>query len=139
MLSKPLFREGLIGLGPYRVGYLLTKGEYVKKIKLDPLDPKTDIPETIKFYPTLNEAQTAFKLGEIDILQTIEKPTELLSWNRYVKIKKEPDPDQYVAVFFRTDKPPFDKKDFRKALAFSIPDELTNGQIHSPISKESWA
>lgn len=139
LLSKPLFRQGFIGLGPFRVSHLQSRGEFIKELKLEPLDPVSDSPETIKFYPTIRQAETAFELGEINILYTFEEQTELLEWKDYLKIQKEQNLNFYVTVLLRTDKPPFDQKLFRQALAYSIPNEITKGGINSPIPENSWA
>lgn len=138
LLSKPLFREGFIGLGPFRISHFQRRGEFIQELKLEPLDPAADSPETIKFYPTIRQAETAFKLGEINILRAFEEPTQLLEWEN-LNISQEQNFNFYVTTLFRTDKPPFDQKMFRQALANSIPDEVTNGGINSPIPENSWA
>src|SRR3989344_1260806 len=38
-LSKPLFRKGLLGVGPYKIASIRLKGEYVAYLKLTPLAP----------------------------------------------------------------------------------------------------
>lgn len=139
LFSKPLFREGLIGLGPFRVSHFQRRGEFIEELKLEPLDPAADSPETIKFYPTVKQAETAFKLGEINILRAFEKPTQLVKWEEYLNIAQEQNFSSYVTVLFRTDKPPLDQKLFRQALANSIPDEVTNRGINPPIPENSWA
>lgn len=139
LLSKPLFREGFVGLGTYKVKHIEWKGEYIRRIELEPLDPAADKPETIKFYPTLPQAITAFKLGEINTLQTIEPSAELQSWNRYLQIEENRGSNQYVTVLFNTDRPPFDQKQFRQALAYALPAEITGGELKSPIPTAYWA
>lgn len=139
LLSKPLFKDGLLGLGPHRVSRIKFKGQFISEIRLEPLDSKLDYPEIIKFYPTLEQAVTAFKLGQIDTLETLEGSIDLLKWGNYVKISKKPNYGQFVAILFNTDHTPFNQKQFRQALAYSISDELTGGQIKSPISNQYWA
>jgi peptide/nickel transport system substrate-binding protein len=139
LLSKPLFREGFIGLGPYKVARIEWNGQFIRKLKLEPLDPSVDIPETIIFYPTLSQAVTAFKLGEINSLRTVEASSQLLSWNNYLDIKETENPSQYITILFNTKKPPFDQKQFRQALAYSIPNKTTHGNLKGPIAKNSWA
>jgi len=139
LLSKPLFKEGLQGLGPYRVSRVLFEGQYISKIKLEPLNSDLDNPQVIKFYPTLTQAVTAFKLGQIDTLETLEGSNDLLDWGDYITISKEPNYGQFVAILFNTDHDPFSEKQFRQALAYAVSNELTGGQIKSPIPDQYWA
>lgn len=139
LLSKPLFKNGLQGLGPHRVSRIRFKGQYISEIRLEPLNSQLDHPETIKFYPTLAQAVTAFKLGQIDTLETLEGSNDLLNWGDYITVSKEPNYGQFVAILFNTDRAPFNEKQFRQALAYAISDELTGGQIKSPIPDQYWA
>lgn len=138
LLSKPLFRENLTGLGPYKAARLITNGEYIERIDLEPLDPQIDSAQTIKFYPTLTQAVTAFKLGEINTLEIIENAPDLLDWNNLV-VKKEKNTNQFISVIFNTQKKPFDEKYFRQALAHSISKDISKGYLKSPIQENSWA
>ena len=139
LLSKPLFKDGLQGLGPHRVSRIKFEGQYISEIRLEPLNTDLDHPEIIKFYPTLSQAVTAFKLGQIDTLETLEGSNDLLDWEDYISVSKEPNYGQFVAILFNTDHAPFNEKQFRQALAYSISDEITGGQIKSPIPDKYWA
>ena len=139
LLSKPLFKDGLQGLGPHKVSRITFKGQFISEIRLEPLNPDLDRPEIIKFYPTLAQAVIAFKLGEIDTLETLEGSSDLLNWRDYIKISEEPNYGQFVAILFNTDHAPFNQKQFRQALAYAISDKLTVGHIKSSISDQYWA
>ena len=62
ILSKPLFKKGLIGNGNWVVKKILFSGSYVKQLNI------TDGSRNIiyKFYPTFENTKTAFKLGKIN-------------------------------------------------------------------------
>lgn len=139
LLARPLFREGLIGLGQYRVALLKLQGGYIEEIVLKPVHTREAPAERVKFYPTLSKAITAFKLGEIQSLRTLDQPAELEGWGEYLNFAESVNSNIYTTILFKTTKAPFDQKTFRQALAYSIPDKLTGGKLKGPIPDNSWA
>jgi len=135
VVSQPLFKEGLIGIGEYKVGKIKRSGSAVRQIHL--LSTKTRKKIIFKFYPTQEALKTAFKLGEIDTAEEISHPEELSSWPE-VKVTPEVKYNRFVAIFFNTQNPKFSEKSFRQALAYSIQKKWSYRAL-TPINPYSWA
>ena len=137
-LSKPLFRKGLIGLGSYKISAIRLKGEYVATIKLIPLEP--DLPELeIKFYPSETMVKTAFKLGEVTMLDEITDPTPFTTWST-ITIQENRKYDHYIGVFFNLNNEfiAAKKKELRQGLSYALTKSEEN-RIATPLSTKSWA
>lgn len=135
-LSKPLFRKGLIGIGTYKVSAIRLKGEHVNYLKLEPLFK--DLPHVeIKFYPSESVAKTAFKLGEINMLDEIIDATTFAEWNT-VNITEHTKHNQYVGIFFNLNDEFLKDKEIRQGLAFAI-EKSEKNRVSTPLSNESWA
>lgn len=137
ILAKPLFKKGLIGLGPYKVQKIERNGNYVKSIFLVPAWDKSLPKKIYRFYKTEKDLKLGFNLGEVDILENI-LDIDGIALGKAVKVEKKPLLNAYLAVFFNTTKSPFADKSFRQALAYAIPKEETNRAL-GPISPLSWA
>jgi peptide/nickel transport system substrate-binding protein len=138
VVSKPLFKKGLVGFGDYRVGNINFNGERVRLIRLLPTRP--DLDATVKeyrFYPTESQAVLAYKMGEIDSIVDISNPNGLTNWGKN-KILERVRYDRVVALFFNMKNDLLSQKDLRKALAYATP-PLPYEPASSPISRISWA
>jgi len=73
ILSLPLIKPNLVGLGMYRLSKIKYTGDFISELSLNPQIP--DLPHlTYKFYPNVDDAILAFKLGEVNVLQNISDP-----------------------------------------------------------------
>lgn len=136
-LSLPLVKPGLIGLGSYRMTNLVRQADYISEITLS--SPISRFPPiTYKFYPTVDEAILAFKLGEVDILQNIPDPQDLAVWKQ-AKITEINSYNNFVGVFFNLKDPLFKEKEIRQALTYAIPAFEKYAKTYTPISPLSWA
>ena len=96
VVSRPVFREGLLGTGKWKAKNLDLVGDYVDQLTLE--DNSKD--ELIyKFYPTEDDAKLAFELGNVDQVIDLIDPTPISSW-KHVGISDSTDKNEYVAVFF---------------------------------------
>lgn len=139
IVSKPLFKKGLIGLGDYKVKKIIKLGKYTKSILLVPYSENSSFPSKLyKFYPTEKDLKTAFNLGEVAIAENI-LDKEGISNGNPIAFKEILRKDAYLALFFNTTKPSFQQKNFRQALAYAIPKETGEKRALSPISPISWA
>lgn len=136
LLSRPLFRGNLSGLGPYKVVALELNGDMVRLMKLKPLTPQYPA-LTIRFYTTESLARTAFKLGEVAILEDQLGAGELESWKN-VKVEERVDHTHYVALFYNTKDPLLSDRTVRQGLNFAVP-TLDSEPATGPISPLSWA
>ncbi len=136
LLSKPLFKKGLIGVGPYRVKSLKLKGEVIEKLELVPFSTK--LPKKVfRFYADEEKAILGFKLGEVDLINQISDPKELTSWPN-VEISQSVLLNRYVGLFFNTQNDYLKEKEVRQALSQATPSFFGEKPVGS-ISPLSWA
>jgi len=137
ILSKPLFKKGLIGTGDYRFQSVKMKGQIVEKIVLVPVKEKNKPKIIFRFYPTEEAARIGFKLGEVNILKEIIQPEDLLRWKN-VEISPQIKLNRFVAVFLNTNKSFLENKPTRQALAYAIKKEWEPRALNS-FNPKSWA
>ena len=135
ILSKPLFKKELLGVGPYKVASIKEKTGIVESIKL--AGPEKNI--LYKFYPTLEIAAKAFKLGEIDVLHEALVNPLPEDWQESLKEEKLLKKNQYVAVFLNNDDEFLKEKAVRQALAYALKKPEGEKRALGPISPLSWA
>ncbi len=135
-LAKPLFRKGLVGLGSYKIAALELKGENVTYLKLTPQATDRPLIE-FRFYPSESQAKTAFKLGEVTMLDEITDPAPFLEWKN-VSVHETTRTDRYVGIFFNLNRPLLAAREMRQALAFAL-EKPEKNRIATPISSKSWA
>ena len=133
IVSRPVFKKGLIGTGEYRVSSIKTNGQIVEKLVLTSTKNKI----IFRFYPTEEVLKTAFKLGEVNIIKDISQPGNLTKWKN-VKTEKEVKQDEFTAIFFNTQNPKFAEKSVRQALAYALKKNWPNRAL-TPINPWSWA
>lgn len=137
VLSKPLIKPGLIGLGLYKVIKINYSDDYLSELVLQPLN--RNLPSiTYKFYSTTTQAIQSFKLGEIDALQNVIDIGDLSQWKN-VKITENTLYDRYVGVFLNLRNSLFKEKEIRQALNYATPHFDQFEKVYSPISRLSWA
>jgi len=136
VVSKPVFKKGLLGTGEWRVKKISLAGDYVTSLTIINNQKEKQI---YKFYPTEERTKLAFKLGGVDKISQIHNPKPLDSWKK-IKISKDVSMGEYVALFFNTQDPSLSDKTIRQALAYGIDKDIL-GELRaiSPISIDSWA
>lgn len=134
-LSKPIFKNNLIGLGQYSVKEFKYKDGYINYLKLT--SPKN--PSIIyHFYQNQTDLISAFKIGQVDQINLTQIPNDLESgWK--VNINKDISINtRYAAIFLNTQK--LNIKQLRQALAYATPKSTDKSdRCLSPISSTSWA
>lgn len=136
VVSKPLFRRGLVGVGEYRVAAIRLKGDAVEYLKLVPVGIRRPAYE-FRFYRTEAAAILAYKLGDVDIIEGLSTKDPLAQWGN-PQVDQHVSYQRIVGVFFNMRDPVLKEKSLRQALAYSIP-KLSEERAISPISKISWA
>lgn len=134
ILTKPVFKKGLLGTGEFKVKKISLTGGYIQNITLE--NEQKDI-ITYKFYPSEERLILGFKLGEIDTIKNLQNKDDFTSW-RTVNIFEEVGYNNYVALFFNTDSEKLREKTLRQGLNYSISKDFTNRAL-GPISPFSWA
>lgn len=135
VLSKPLFKNRLVGTGHFRLKRLIQNGEFADTVSIE----NGAITEIYKFYPSSADAVTALKLGEVDEVRDLISIADVPKWSQF-EIKPDQHLDRYLAVLFNTQDKLLGEKSIRQALAYAIPDKPGGeDRVISPISKSSWA
>ncbi len=137
VMSRPIFRKGLLGTGDYEARKIKKNGEIIERLVLTPVKGKNKPQLIFKFYPTEKAARTGFKLGEVSSLREIVRLGDLNNWER-IKITPEVKYNRFVAIFFNTNDPHLGNKSTRQALAYAIKKDWEERAL-SPISLSSWA
>lgn len=135
LLAQPIFKQGLLGIGPYKVLRVQQNGQLLEAITLKSENDSL----TFKFYPTEETAKTALKLGEINELKTFYSCDMDESWQTYLDINRQLATDQFVALFFNLNDPNLADKNLRQALAYATPKPQDSSRALGPISPASWA
>lgn len=136
IVSRPVFKKGLLGTGEWKVKSINLAGGYVTQLILE-----NKVKERIiyKFYPTEERTKLAFKLGEINKIEGLLSPNPLDTWKN-IKMEKESNTGEYVVIFFNTQDKALGEKNLRQALSYAIDKDALEGQrAISPISVDSWA
>lgn len=137
LLSKPVFKSGLGGLGRYAVGKIQLTGGTVKSLILVPAKNDKESAKHFTFYQTEAQAATAFKLGEIDELIDLSTTSALLSWGN-ATVSESTNYHRIITIFFNMKNQRFQDKNVRQGLAFALP-YLPYEKAGSPIGNNSWA
>lgn len=138
LLAQPLFKKGLIGLGEYKIISLKIEGKNIQSLTVAPVKKtKNDVWTQYKFYPTLNEATLAFKLGELDTLNDVLDVSAFNSWP--LKISRMAQFNRYTGVFYSMNDGLLSEKAIRQALTYALPATSDQVDAISPISPTSWA
>ncbi len=138
LVSKPLFKSGLQGMGAYKAIRIKLNGNTITYLKLTPVTAKsTLVDKEYRFYRTESAAVLAYKMGDIDVLNDVSAPFGLDHWGR-TKVLKKTAFDRIVSIYFNMTNQKLQDKNFRHALAMAMP-TLPGERAISPISKLSWA
>ncbi len=136
IFARPLFKKGLIGLGRYKINRLKLKGDQVEFLSLSSVADNLP-PLEFKFYPNEQTAVTAFKLGEVSILEKIENIQEF-NHDKNILVNKAVYYNFNIVAFYNNHLPFFQSKANRQALSYAIPN-LKEEKTLSPLNPNSWA
>ena len=135
VVSQAVFKQGLLGVGKWKVTGLTLAGSYAETLTLMDADNNEII---FRFYPTEDRVKLAFELGEIDRINDLADPKPFESWNT-AKVDTKINNHRYAAVFFNTSDDLLTDKDIRQALSYGIDKgEWKNDRAYGPISPTSW-
>lgn len=135
VVSKPLFRRGLLGLGAWTVKKANITSGYIKQ--LDLIDNKGN-KIIYKFYPTEDRTKLALKLGQIDTIQNIYNQSPFDKWNT-IKVSTDYKESLIVTLFFNYRDNLLSDKSLRQALTYAINKDKFGQRALSPIPESSWA
>lgn len=136
LLSRPIFRKGFIGLGPYKISSLKLNADKVEEIDLTPTFIESGPVIKYRFYPTERSLLTAFKLGEINSVDELLNIEPFTSWN--LQVSEKVLANRYVVVFLDNGDKLLKERSVRQALSNALPDFQEVSAI-GPIPPNSWA
>ncbi len=133
-LSQPLIKKNFDGLGEFEVDNFQYQDGYLKNLSLKSGESAL----LYRFYQNETDLVNAFKIGEVDQIETSLAPENLNDWPKINISKNIKTDERYLAIFINTEK--FSSKQFRQALAYATPKTKDlNERALSPISPNSWA
>jgi peptide/nickel transport system substrate-binding protein len=135
IVSRPVFKSGLVGVGPYKLQRLRLKGEQIDSLTLAPVNGKDPVLE-YHVFRTEQQAIIAFKRGDIDIVEDISTSAPFVDW-KHISVVENLNYQRVIAVFFNTKDPFLSEKGLRQALSYATKTERE--RPHSPIPSTSWA
>lgn len=140
-VSRPIFKNGFVGIGDYRVSALNLNGSFVQSISL--VTNKGHNQEiTYQFYPTEDALKTAFALGDVNEIigvRSLDFNGKSLADFKHVSISESTNYFQLVTIFYNTQDKDLSDKRLREALAYAMPDAFSSGQRNDgPFPPNSW-
>lgn len=141
-VSKPIFRNEFIGIGPYEIKNIDLNGDFINSLSLEPKN-NTDNKINYKFYPTQNSLKSSLVLGEtnkiIGVSDLSYKDSDLSLFSN-LKIEKNTNYNSLTTLFYNTKDSVLSDKRLRQALSYSIPNSFKEGQRnYGPYPKTLWA
>lgn len=141
-VSRPIFKKGYVGVGPYTIKKVVTNGPFLQSLTL----ASTTVSPALKiyvFYPTPDSLKVAFALGEITSainLPDISFKNTSFSTFPHVQIIKSTNYAQLVTLFYNTQDNTLSDKKLRDALSYALPNTFADGErAVSSISPYSYA
>lgn len=134
ILTKPLFKKGLLGTGEFKVKNISLTGGYIQNITL--INNKKD-KLIYKFYPTEDRLILGFKLGEIDVISKLQDIEQFKDWKK-LKIDENIGYNNFVGIFLNTENEKLSEKTVRQALNYAIDKSAMGERALGPISPFSW-
>lgn len=137
LLSQPLFKNGLVGLGDDRLKDIKFNGRFLSSITLENTTSKTL--SAYKFYPSEKILISALKLGSVKTITGLHNTLGLEKIPSY-QISQTIDENSEAVIFFNNQKGLFEDKSFRQGLVYALPDSFAEGEsAETPFPKNSWA
>lgn len=141
-VSRPIFKDGFIGLGRFTVKHISLNGNFVQSLTL--VDTQhTGTTRIYQFYPTEDAIKLAFALGEISRAEGISdisfQNTSFRAFSN-TQLQKATDYTTLVTLFYNTTDKVLSDAKLREAFSYTIPNTFSQGErAYSPISPLSWA
>ncbi len=137
IVSQPLFKKGLVGLGEYHLKELRMNGRFIASLTIQSVT--TGEIKTYKFYPSEDTAALALKLGEITSVAQLHSKYDFAQDSHY-KIIDTTDYTKVATVFYNTRDDLLTDKTLRQALTYALPNTFPEGErAFSPIVPHNWA
>lgn len=129
-LSRPIFKDGYVGLGPYRIKKIDSNGQFLQSLTLTSTTA-TPALKIYDFYPTQDSLKVAYSLGEITQalnLSDISFQSTSFTHFPHTAITKSTDYSQLVTIFYNTQDKNLSDKKLRDALSYALPNIFSEGE-----------
>lgn len=137
IVSQPLFKSGLVGLGEYKLENIRLNGRFISDLTLRSVT--SGELKNYKFYPSEDTAATALKLGEVSTLSNMHRTFDFPSDPHY-EIREQIDYSTIATLFFNNSNPLLEDKGIRQALTYALPNSFSQGErAYSPIATTNWS
>lgn len=140
-VSRPVFKNGLIGTGEYRVRKVELNAGFVESLTLQKADNPMQT-KTYHFYSKSDVLKMAFLMGEVDIAKGLHDITykgQSLANFSNVKVVKTTNDSRLVTLFYNTKDNILSDEKIRNALSYGLPDEFPAGKRHTtPFKPSLW-
>ncbi len=141
-VSRPLFKNGFVGLGPNVVKNVVLNGSFIQSLTISPAQ-NTGSTRVYQFYPTDDALKLALVLGEVSVAQNLsDNSFQHMSLNAFpnLQLSKTTDYTTLVTLFYNTTDRTLSDPKLREALSYTIPNTFSQGErAYSPLSPLSWA
>jgi len=140
--ARPIFRNGLTGLGAFKIKDIVLNSGYVASMTL--IGAKGQLQVMVyQFYPTQEALRLAFVLGNVSsavgLTDLSFRDTSLAQFPN-ASVTKSTDYSQLVTIFYNTQDKTLSDKRLRDALSYALPNKFMEGErATSPFSPLSWA
>jgi len=136
IVSQPLFRPGLIGLGEYQLENVKMNGRFVNSINLRNINDGSV--KRYRFYPSEFAAATGLRLGEISSLESVHETFNFEQDSHY-RISKRVDYTSVATLYFNNHNQFLEDKVVRQALTYALPNDFSVGErAFSAIPPNNW-
>lgn len=141
-VSRPIFKEGYIGLGPYRIKKVDSNGPFLQSLTLTS-NTQNPALKIYNFYPTEDSLKVAYALGEVTkALNVSDLSFENTSFAKFphIHIVKSTNYSLLVTLFYNTQDKDLSDKRVRDALSYAMPNTFSEGErANTSIPPTSFA
>lgn len=139
-VSRPIFQNGLIGSGKFKIDDIKLNGDFIQSLKLVNVKDKFET-KIYEFYPTTEALKNAYALGEINQAVGLDNikfyRSSFDKFPNTLTIKKV-NYNKLVTLFFNNNDNILSDKKVRLALTYALPNEYDEGLKtylpYSPLS-----
>jgi len=129
-VSRPIFKEGYVGIGPYRIKKVQVNGSFLQSLTLTSATQNPAL-KIYVFYPTQDSLKVAFALGEVTTAVNLSDITfQKTSFDKYphTHIIKSTNYNVLVALFYNSQDKNLSDKKLRDALSYALPNSFSQGE-----------
>lgn len=141
-VSKPILKNGLVGVSEYKVKNIQINGDLVQSITLSSAKNPYAV-KTYRFYDTSQTLKYAFVLGEVNKAVGLSdisfKNTNFSSFPN-VAVNKKTNYNRLITVFYDTKDSILSDNKLRSGLSYALPDNFEQGErSYSLFPPDKWA